>query len=448
MKLWDRIIGKKAETKSLVLGTTEALGKFLIAGGTDTAMTPQSAKNLYNSSSSVSTPINMIADPISDMKLGLEIDGKLILVHPVLEFMKRPSPFYSQQLFLEVIAKDFLITGEYAVVALGNTASPPIALQPIGPEKLSPLQQTSSDAVTHWIVGGNELPGTYTADMNAKAIRYFDLVNGFRELRHARSYSPADSSLGRGQSELVPASKEARQSILGTSHNISLLENGGSISIAFHFEEDMDPDEFEAIKEKVIATYGGPLKAGSIGVTSGGKQTITELGKTPKDMDFVNLQRLAEKSMAKIYKVPIPLISDERMTQSNYESAILALYDDAILPTAARILNPLSELVLPRFKLDPRKARFVMVQEDITTLSQRRNADLMIRKNIAIETTDELREQLGLETVDGGDVVMIPANFIPLGQDLFGDQDDPAQVAAPVDGSALPGPNGQGGASE
>ncbi len=308
-----------------------------------------------------------------------------------------------------------------AVISLGNRNRPPLSMQPIGPENLTAHTDNSTDAITGWTVTGRTLTGNYVGDMNAvDRISYVDARNDLRELVYARNYNPEDNSLGRGHSLMISASKEARQTILSTQHNVSLLENGGRISLVFHFEEDMEPEEFEALQEKIIARYSGPLVTGGVGVTAGGKMQIEELGKSPKDMDFANLHEVAVKSIALVYKVPLPLVTDSRQTQSNYEIAVLALYDDAVLPLARRILGALSTFLLPRFGVTSPSARLVPIQDSVTALTMRRNSELIKLKNVNIQTINELRNLLGLDPVDNGDDVLVPANMIPIGSDMFG----------------------------
>jgi phage portal protein BeeE len=239
----------------------------------------------------------------------------------------------------------------------------------------------------------------------------------------------------RGQSLLVAASKEARQHLLGTQHNVSLLENGGRISLIFHFEEDLSQDEYERLEADIIGKYGGPMKTGQIGVTTGGKMDVKELGTLPKDMDFANLQAIAQKAVALQYDVPLPLVTDSRQTEHNYGTAVLALYDDAVLPLSVRILGGLSEMLLPRYGMDPREAQIIANQDSVTALVMRRNEELAKRKAIGIESDNELRALIGREPYEGGDVILKPANLIPAGSDIWTD-DNAASRAEAVLGSA------------
>lgn len=417
---------RKRETKSFVLGTTDALGKFLILGSAG-ATTASSALSLFQQSTAVSVPINMIADAFSVVGLAVQIDDKIIFDHPVLTFLTQPSPFYDQELFLNVITKDYLVTGEAMIVALGNVNRPPLQLQPISPSASSPSATQNSDAPTSWIVSGRTLPGTYAAtpSVTAPRVRYLLVDSNLREFHQIRNYSPRNNSLLRGQSLLVAAAREARSHIMGTEHNVSILEQGGRVSLAFHFEEDMDEEDFEATRDAIIARYSGAQNAGTVGVTAGGKLNIEELGKTPKDMDFAGLQQLAKKSIAQQYKVPLPLISDERQTLNNFAIGNLAFYDQAVLPVARAVLGGLSRLLMPRYGLDPRRARLIVNQDTVTALVQRRNEELQKRKQIAIETINELRAFIGREPVEGGDILYQPAALVPVGTDLFTDDNAP-----------------------
>lgn len=419
---------KRVEVKTL--GLDDSSGAFMIFGYSG-ATTPGAALDLYDRSTAVSVPINMISDSFSVLELAVKKGNRVTKNHPVLNLLRRPSPFHTQELFLEAISKFFLITGELPVVAVGRTNRPPLQLYPLSPQSMTPVQEAGSDAAAAWTVSGNTLTGEYRADSLVGPTLHYLHESGLRELHVARNFSTRSNSLLRGQSLLVSAAKEARAHILGTSHNVSLLEKGGRVSLVFHFEEDMDPDTFEAVKEKIREQYGGDSQAGQIGVTSGGKMTVQELGVNPKDMDFASLQKLSVMSVAMQYRVPIPLVTESRQTLNNFQEAKLALYDDAVIPLARRVLGSLSDFLLPRYGEDPSTTRIVFDPESVTALVMRRNTELVKRKQLGVETPNELRAYLGREGIEGGNEVYQAANMIPIGSDLYTEDNDPA-IAEPV----------------
>lgn len=421
------------ERKQIALGLTDSLGAFMILGNGLSANTASSALQLYQESTAVSTPIDMIADAFSVIGVSLQVGDEVIMEHPVLDFLKQPNPFYDQELFLNVLAKNYLITGEALFVAVGNINRPPLRLQPVSPASANPSMTQDSDAPSTWIIAGQTLPGSYVTNVNDMNVRYLD--GNLKELKIIRNYSPKNNSLLRGQSLLVSASREVRSHILGTNHNVSILENGGRVSLVFHFEEDMDDDDFEATRDALEAKYAGSSNAGSVGVTAGGKLSVEELGVTPKDMDFATLQSLVTKAVALRFKVPLPLISDERQTLNNYQIGNLALFDQAVLPLANRILGGIGKILLPRYGLDPTAAKLIANQDTVTALVVRRNEELAKRVTMNLETKNELRASIGREEIQGGDELYQNATLVPIGTDLFTDDNDPNKVE-PVLGGA------------
>jgi phage portal protein BeeE len=419
-----------------VLGLNDTLGKFFLLGAEGLASTPASAFHLYEQSTAVSIPVNMIADAFATLEPVVLVKGtdgqdRLERDHPVLDLLRKPGERYSLELLLETLAKAYLVAGECFLVGLGGVNRPPLALVPIDPKSLTPSRGSGTDAPETWHVAGNTLSGLYTRGTGVRdAGRFFG--GSLREFWQIRNYSTRDNGMLRGLSPLVSASREARQHVLGSQHNVSLLERGGRVSLVFHFRQDMDEDDFEETKNRVREQYGGASKAGEIGVTAGGELDIKEAGVNNRDMDFANLQKLAMKSVALAYHVPLPLVSDERMTMGNYAEAKTALYDDAVIPLAGRIFGGLSDALLPRFGVDPRRMRITFDPDLVPTLLSRRNEQLKLRKDIGLETDNELRAMIGREPYAGGDVHYKPSSSIPVGQDIFTDDNAPDVVEDPA----------------
>lgn len=417
---------KEVEKKSAVLGTTSELGSFLTFGHQGIA-TPSSALNLYNKSTAVSIPINMIAEAFASIEPIVKKDDIVLTDHPVLDLLRKPSPFFTQDLFLETIGKHYLITANAYIVALGNINRPPLELQPISPGNVSAVEGNQG-LVGNFIISGTTLAGQYAVDKTKRNVRYFK--GSLSELKQIRGFSVRNNSLLKGDSLLVAASAEVRQHILGNTHNLSMLERGGRVSLVFHFEEDMSPDDFDQTKARVKSQYGGASKAGEIGVTAGGKLDIKELGVNNKDMDFAKLQSMSKEAVALQYKVPLPLISASAATFNNLRIARLALYDEAVLPLADRIFDGLTQLLMPRFKEDPGKIRITYDLDSITALAVRRNEELKLRRDLNLESLNEFRAMIGREPVPGGDDILAPATMVPIGTDIFTDDNDPDPTLA------------------
>lgn len=412
---------KEVEKKSVVLGTTPELGSFLIFGH-QSAATASGALSLYNQSTAVSIPINMIAEAFASIDPVVKKDDIILTDHPVLDLLRTPSPFFTKDLFFETIGKHYLITANAYIVALGNINRPPLELQPISPGNATTVQGRHG-LVDHFMISGTTLAGMYSVDKKNRQVRY--LKGDLSELKQIRGFSIYNNSLLNGQSPLVAAAIEVRQHILGNTHNVSMLERGGRVSLVFHFEDDLNPDDYDQTKERVRNQYGGASKAGEIGVTAGGKLDIKELGINNKDMDFANLQNMSKQAVALQYKVPLPLISTDASTFNNLADSRLALYDSAVLPLADRIFEGLTQLLMPRFDEDPSKTKLTYDLDSITALAIRRNAELKLRRDLNLESVNELRAFIHREPVQGGDDILASATLVPIGTDIFTDDNDP-----------------------
>ncbi|KKK91743.1 hypothetical protein LCGC14_2709900, partial [marine sediment metagenome] len=149
------------------------------------------------------------------------------------------------------------------------------------------------------------------------------------------------------------------------------------------------------------------------------------MGQNAKDMDFVNLQQMAIKAVALQYRIPLPLVVDENQTLDNFKQGRLALYDDAVIPLSQVIFGGLGELLLPRYGLDPAEARIAFDPDKVTALVTRRNEELLKRSQINVDTKNEMRALIGREPVGAeGDTLLVPATMVPLGTDLFTDDNE------------------------
>ena len=403
------VVEKKSST--FALGTSESLGSFLILG-TGRATTAASALSLYRKSTAVSVPVNRIAEAIATMDFVLEEeDGTIINNHPVLDLIRAPSPFYTKRLFIEKMAKDYLITNESEIVALGGITRPPLELQPISPDHLT-VPEGGNGLPTSHIISGGTMDGIYKAERDRGTVRYIRDV--FTEAYLIRGYNTRDNSLLRGESLLASASSEVREDILGGEHNVSLLEKGGRVSLIFNFKDELEGDDFKVMKERIRAEYGGASKAGQIAITTGDVD-IKEVGINNKDMEFSLLQKMARIAVANQYGYPLVLLDTDAATLNNYQTGKEALSDDASIPVANVLMGGLSLFLLPRYNLDPSKVRIVPDLDSITALTMRRNKELKLRKEIGIETTNELRSFLpNRSDAEGADKILVPANMIPI----------------------------------
>lgn len=386
-------------------------------GSDQNGTTPHSAIKLYEDSTVVSIPINRITEAFSSLEPVLEIDGKKVVEHKLLDLLRRPCPEFSKELFFQALATYYLVSGEAFFLMFGNVKQPPKQLYPISPADVA--HNIVSGMVNQFQITGQLYPSVYQNIGGGIFISQEQL----KQLVHIRNFNSANSSILRGRSKLVAASNAVRQQLLGMTHNLSLLERGGRLSLVFHFENELDDDEYQAIKKSVISQYGGAENAGGIGVTAGGKLDIKEAGMTNMDMDWLNAQKLSMDTLLLTYNLPLPLFSTQAATFDNYATALTAFYDDCVIPLSRVIFGAISVALFDKFGIAP-NVKLTFDKDQVSALINRRNKEVEMRKLIGIETDNELRGMLGREPYVGGDVMYKPSSEIPIGTDILTKDDD------------------------
>lgn len=422
------------ETKSTVTTVPIAPGSFLefaLTGGG--RVSAYQAMQFYRDNSSIATAVDWIAGSFEQIQPVLQIEnGSFVNDHEVIKLLKRPNGFQTWQEFGGMLSRHYLLKHDSYIAALGNINRPPIEIHAVKPLNVSTVEDTRDGFPGFYIIPGGAGKGNYGRDDSIKkGARFYD--GPLKELYHIMGFSSRSNNI-EGDSPLEAAALEAKQQIDGRVHNLKMLRNGGRLSLLVSFKDDtrIDDDEHKERVKRINEGWAGPENAGKIAVVSGAEIDVKELGTTNKDMDYVKLDQAAAFAIYMRYNIPLPLVSVKASTFNNMRTAILLLYDIAILPLADIIFAGASKMLLPRHGLDPGKVRITYNPDSITALMERRLEELEKRKKINIETPNELRSFLpDREPVEGGDVLYQPANLVPVGDDLLTDdnQKTPEQQA-------------------
>lgn len=433
MSFYDRLkFWQKPEIKSggRVSEIPIQRGSLLEAIFGDGRMTPQRAMDFYRSSSSVAIAVDMIADEIEHLQPVIQTeDGKYLNDHELLRFLKSPNGFDNWAGFIGASARHYLLTRECMFYGGGGVTRPPLEMFAVKPQTVSTIENAQDRYPQVFMVTEGRGSGTYTRAEKARKINYYD--GGLREVFRVHGFSSRTDET-RADSPLEAVALEARQQIQGRVHNLALLENGGRLSLIVNFKDNLTEDELIARRDVLNRVLGGAGNAGRIATTSSSDMEIKEAGTNNKDMDYAELDAVAREALFLRYKIPLPLVSNDASTDNNMEHSVYHLYDRAVLPLADVLLDGLGRFLLPRYGLDPSRVCLTFNPESIDALVDRRVKMLLDRKNLAVETINELRAQLpNREPIDGGDVLYQASTQVPVGTDLFTDDNvDSSTIAA------------------
>lgn len=378
------------------------------------------AMEFYRRGTSVATAVDIIADEIEHIAPVLrDVDGKLLSNHDLVRRLMSPNDHQGWSELIGDAARHYLLTRDCHWYAGGTVNRPPVEIYAVKPQCVSVMEDGRDSFPGAYIVSQGPGQGQYTRAEGGRAfgLRYYD--GRLREVLHVRGFSSRHSYL-QGDSPLLAAALDVWQQIQGRVHNVALLENGGRPSLLIIFKDTTDADQHRMRTEMIREQVQGAGNAGRIISVSSSDMEAQEMGTSNKDMDYAKLDANATQSIYLRYKIPLPLVSNDAATYNNMESAVYHLYDRTVLPLFDRLCSGLGRMLLPRYGLDPSRVHLTYNPEQITALATRRLDELKKRKDLGLETINELRSSLpNREPLEGGDMLYQPATLIPVGQDLF-----------------------------
>jgi len=414
------------ESKGISIDPDSFLAYALGANGS--SISAGMAAHFYRNTSSVATAVDMIAEAIEQIEPVIEMpDGSFVNDHKIIDLLRKPNGFASWNGFIGQVARNWLLKHDSLISATGNVKREPIEIWPVSLQNIS-IMQGSDEYPNNYLVSTGPVKGNFIRfDKDRKiGTKFYD--GKLKELYHIKGYSSRVAQT-EADSPLQAAANEARQIIQGKTHNLQLLKNGGRLSLLVAFKDEggqVNDDEHRERIQKLNEQFGGPSNAGKIGVISNADiDQIRDMNINNKDMDYGNLEKMAALSIYLRYKIPLALVTTDASTFNNLETGVELLYDNAVLPTLDTLFSGLSFFLLHRFGLDPLRYRLTYNPESIKPLKRRMLDEVKTRRDIGVETINELRSLLPKrEPVQDGDTLYQPVNYIPVGQDIFTDDNN------------------------
>jgi HK97 family phage portal protein len=207
-----------------------------------------------------------------------------------------------------------------------------------------------------------------------------------------------------------------------------------------------EKEQADEIEADINKRFGGVDKAHRWGVFRH-EVEIHTAGITPAESQFIEGMSYDVESVARAYDWPIDLLAGKR-TYENVQMAFRRAWQTIVME-AAIIASDITEFLLPMFDIDEPLIPFfdpsnIAVLQETETLKwerERTMIDLVITRN-------EWRKGQGLVAIEGGDMLYIGANTLPLetAAEITLDNEQPLLGDGEEDGepALLTEPNGSG----
>lgn len=421
LQLDRKMIEVPTEVKSAVFPTTSFVD--FLNNGQNNDLADFTAIQLYMDAMPFFNAVDMRARNFAAIPIRVwdKSKNEFLDDHPVLDLLENPNADTTQLEFLYQYASYFDITGDSFLFAGGRVTAPALELATIPPQRTTFGFGNQfgilhvPDTITVTTVGQGA--SVFEANDVDGMIRFYERED--RELWHTRQFNPLRSASNfRGMSRAKPVFLEIQQYLSGNNTNWSMLKRGTRLSMAWvnNRGEALTETQWDRMQEEA-EKYKGDMNAGGTPILDG--MDVKIIQQTNRDMEFKDLQEAMLSRISTVYGIPLALLLDKAMTLNNLETSMLQLFDNAVIPLTNYLYAELTGFLLKRYP-DSENLEFRFNEGDITALRVRIIESAERQNKLGVNTINEIRTLIGDEALaDGGDVVLVPANLIPVADDAF-----------------------------
>lgn len=323
---------------------------------------------------------------------------KEILDHPLLTLINNPNPLMGRVKFFQNVIGYLMLSGNSYIERVGpgdnDARQKPRELWPLRPDRMQVVPGTSINLIAGYV---------YT--VNGESTDFDEPM-----IRHVKTFNPTNDFYG--LSPIAVSGRSIDQNNEAKAWNVSLLQNMARPPGALTTEHSQDEEEFNRLRLQIDEEISGKDRAGRPLLLSGGMKW-QQMSLSPIDMDWMASQKMSAKEIAITFGVAPELLGDsDNKTYSNFAEARKALYVETVIPLLEFLRWELNSWLVPLFgsdlMLDFDTDDIAALQEDKEKLWSRvQNANWLM--------VNEKRRATGFDDVDGGDVIMVPVNLVPLG---------------------------------
>ncbi len=360
--------------------------------------------------------INLIATASSSVDWQLYRRGKggklaKVESHALLDLIENPNSAQSGREFVQGLISQHRLSGNAYVYGNGmdpmrRKSPPPAELQLLSPGKIQIKP------------GEGFLPRLYEykPDPSRRIEFPVDQVSGRSSVLHLKTFNPLNPWYGMSPLEAAALGVDIHND--GQKWNKRLIENGARPSGALVVKAadgqsaTITDEQYQRLQEMIDSQFSGPGNAGRPMLLEGGLDW-KEMSINPKDMEFLEGKHSAARDIALAFGVPPMLLGiPGDATYSNMAEAELALWARTVLPLLGQVLDAFNRWLTPLYGED----LYLWYDEEmIPALEPLRKQKAERIANAQYMTVNEKRRAMGLDDVNGGDVVLVGYNTIPLG---------------------------------
>ena len=307
-----------------------------------------------------------------------------------LDLINKPNNFFSGAEFWELYQRYKDITGSSFIWKEPGVGKVPRALHLLRPD-LVEVQIKDGDITGYKF---NKVSGGF---------------NIYQPDEIIYSFYPDPINQLRGESIMKAGARIIDTGVQIDEYQNNILKNGGKIEGVFKVKsERISAEDLENIKVQYQQKYGAARKSGEP-LFLAGDMDYENMGLSPSELGYLETKKMTLNDIVIMTGVPKSILgSVDDVKYSNSEISEITFMKHTVKPLVMNLSGVLNHFLLPE---EAGELDFV---DPVPENKEETRKDIETGESANALTINEIREKLGFEPINGGDVIYAPINQIPL----------------------------------
>ena len=333
--------------------------------------------------------------------------------HPLTDLLEHPNPFMGRQDWIERSVANLYLVGN-ALTAKLMVRGVVAELWPMWElDKIQPVPSRTNFIVRY----------DYRRDGEPIPIDP-------QEVMHLMFQDPGNPFWG--LAPLKAAAQVVDTDVEAVRWNKVLLQNRAVGDGVFVSDGPLTQTQWEEARLRVREQYSGADNARAPWVLGNGTK-YQPMSINPVEMDWIESRRATRTEIAAVFGVPLPMVGVyDDATLANIETARRIFWEDTVIPLLDDIADGINASITPHFgKRGQLRAKYDTSQVP----ALRENLEAKVAQYVKLvgagvpPNMAAQRVGLGIDHIEGGDVALIPATWVPLS---MAGEGEPAGARPPV----------------
>ncbi len=329
---------------------------------------------------------------LADKKTDEYIDN-----HPLYDVFSNPNPLMSWEDFIEAVFTYLELDGESFVEL--------VWAEVLGKQKLNEMYVLKPSRMTIIPDAKNYIKG-YIYNVSGRKVA-FDA----KDILYIKYMNPLNDY--HGLSPVVPSSHSAYVEIEQNRFNRKFFQNDATPGGILKTDHELSREHRKRLREEFERLYRGSRNAHKVAVLDKGLdyKTVTI---SQRDMQFIEQKRVTREEILAAFGVPPVLVGI--LDEASYANAYIqqkVFWEQTMIPKLRKFTGAMNRFISKYWK--DVKLVYDLSSVDSLQEDKKLKADLHDKYfKMGVMTQNEIREDLGLPPVQGGDYLYLPANLVPI----------------------------------